>query len=225
MSKTEHGSIGSYITGFVLSIVFTLIPYYVVVHKTFAGTQLLVIILGLAIIQMLIQIFFFLHLGRGPKPFYNIVFFVSTVGIIAVVVGGSLFIMSHLHYNMSPTEANKQLAEKEGIYQVEGTKTGACESIKANHQIIISNGTPEPRKVQAELCDTLSFTNKDSVTREVSFGTATMPVTYAGETEISVRKGKSETITLNQEGTYSYFITMEEHGGHKLKGSFTVSPN
>lgn len=222
MRTTEHGSITSYVTGFILSIIFTLIPYYLVVNKTFADTQLLVVILAFAVIQMLIQIFFFLHLGRGPKPLYNIVFFVSTVGIIIVVVGGSLFIMSHLHYNMSPTEATKQLAEKEGIYQVEGNMTGACQETKANHQVVISNGSAKPLKIEAGLCDTLSFTNQDKGSRMIMFGTPDNLQSYAGEDDIVIRKGKSETITLNQSGTYSFHLMAHGTDHGEVVGTFSV---
>lgn len=223
MSRSDHGSVGSYVTGFVLSIIFTVIPYYLVTQKVFSGNQLLVVILGFAAVQTLIQIFFFLHLGRGPKPFYNIVFFASTVVIIGVVVGGSLFIMSHLHYNMSPTETTKQLAEKEGIYQVEGNKTGACQATKTNHQIIVSNGMVQPLKIEANLCDTLSFTNKDSSTHMIMFGTPDDLQTYAGEDEVVIRKGKSETMTLNQVGAYSFHLMAHGSDHGEVVGSFTVN--
>ena len=115
-----HKTINSYIVGFVLSLIFTAIPYYMVVNQTVTGTSLLLTILGFAVLQMLVQIFFFLHLGRGPKPLYNVVFFASTVGIILVVVGGSIVIINNLHYNKSPSDQTKSLVEGEGIYQIDG---------------------------------------------------------------------------------------------------------
>ena len=204
--KSAETSVWSYVVGFVLCLFLTTMAYYMVVHKTTSANNLLAVIVGLATVQVLVQVYFFLHLGRGPKPLYNLAFFAGTVAIIAFVVGGSLFIMSHLHYNMlPPDETAKQLAEGEAIPQVEGTKTGACRGIKANHQVIIVGGTVSPLRVEAKLCDTLSFTNQDSDSREISFGTPASPSTYAGQTTITIRKGKSETITLNQSGTYTYF--------------------
>jgi cytochrome o ubiquinol oxidase operon protein cyoD len=223
MSKQRaNESVGSYITGFVLSVICTLIPYSLVVNKTVTGNSLLAVIVGFATLQVLIQVFFFLHLGRGPKPLYNIAFFAATVGIIMVVVGGSLFIMNNLHYNMlPPSDTAKQLAEGEGIAQVEGIKTGACEAIKANHQIIIAkNMEPlRPTKTQAQLCDTLSFVNQDSMTHEIGFGMSDKPETYAGQSMISIRKGKAETITLNQTGTYRLF----DHHNPELYITLTVT--
>lgn len=212
--KTEHGSSLSYFIGFVLSLVFTLIPYHLVVNEKFTGNKLLYTILVFAILQMLVQIFFFLHLGRGPKPLYNVVFFVSTVGIILVVVGGSMYIMRHLHYNMTPADTSKQLAEGEAIYQVNGQKTGACQTIKANHKIIVNKGSVNVIQTKAKLCDTLTFTSQDGKTYTISFNKV-----YAGETELTVRKNHNETITLNQIGTYQFYDN--DHPG--VIGYFTVS--
>ena len=129
-SKNEEGgAMKSYVTGFILSLVFTFIPYYLVDKQTISGTKLLVTILGFAVLQMLVQVTFFLHLGRGPKPRWNLFFFIATVGIILVVVGGSILIIKNLHYNMSPVDQTKRLADDEGIYQVGGQQTGACQQI------------------------------------------------------------------------------------------------
>lgn len=219
-AHSEHGSIHSYIVGFLLSLVFTFIPYYMVVNKTVSGTPLLVTILGIAVLQMIIQIVFFLHLGRGPKPLYNISFFVSTVGIILVVVGGSIFIMNNLQYNMSPTEVTLKLIEKEGIYQIYGAKTGACQGVNRKHIVTISNGKISPFYTEARLCDTLTFLNEDDEVRNITFGTHPQHASYAGETELSVRKGRGKTITLNQEGKYQF----HDHDDPDVAGEFTVLP-
>jgi cytochrome o ubiquinol oxidase subunit IV len=219
--SSAHGSARSYIVGFLLSLVFTAIPYYMVVNKTVSGSTLLAMILGVAVLQMIIQIVFFLHLGRGPKPLYNVAFFVSTVGIILVVVGGSIWIMNHLNYNMAPTEASKYLAEKEGIYQIDGEKTGACHGTHVNHKIIVSNGQASPAYTTADLCDTLTFLNEDDTVREITFGSHPQHGTYSGEDELTVSKERGKTITLNQEGTYQF----HDHLDPRINGVFTVAPN
>jgi len=99
----DHGTVMSYVVGFVLSVICTLIPYYLVVNNILSGTTLQVCILAFAFVQMFIQITFFLHIGRGPKPRWNLVFFAGTFGIILMVVFGSIIIINNLHYNMSPS--------------------------------------------------------------------------------------------------------------------------
>ncbi|CAN5404824.1 hypothetical protein BH10PAT3_BH10PAT3_8650 [soil metagenome] len=219
-SKGEHGTTKSYITGYLLSLFFTVIPYYFVVNKTFTGYSLLAAILGIAVLQMSIQIFFFLHLGRGPKPLYNVVFFVSTVGIILVVVLGSIFIMNNLHYSMTPSEVTTKLAQDEGIGQVGGEKTGACQGIRTNRKVTIQNGIISPVHTAAQLCDTLTFINEDDKAREIAFGPHPKHENYGGESEVTVRKGRPKTITLNQSGTYLF----HDHLDPATAGDLTVEP-
>ncbi len=219
-SKAGHGTIKSYVIGFLLSLVFTAIPYYLVVNKSVTGSSLLATILGFAVLQMAVQIFFFLHLGRGPKPLYNVAFFVSTVGIILMVVLGSIFIMDHLNYNMMAPEATtKKLAQDEGISQVGGEKTGACANIGANHQVIIQNGQLSPLHTDAQLCDSLSFINKDATAHDIVFGSYAQPEGYGGESGLTVRPGRSKTITLNQLGSHLF----HDHLHSETAGYFTVT--
>lgn len=218
-SKAEHKTMTSYIVGFALSLVFTFIPYYMVVNQTVTGTALLVTILGFAVVQMLIQIVFFLHLGRGPKPLYNVVFFISTVGIILVVVGGSIVIINNLHYNKTTSDQVKVLVEGEGIYQVGGEKTGACQGQHANHLVTIKSGIVIPLYTDAKKCDTLTFSNQDQEVRELTFGEHPEHKTYAGETEYIIRSGKNKTITLSESGTYRF----HDHLQPDTAGYFSVT--
>lgn len=217
--KEERGMVSSYVTGFILSLALTAMPYYLVVNKIVSGNAMLATLLGFAILQVLVQVVFFLHLGRGPKPLYNIIFFVSTIGIILLVVGGSLFIMSHLHYNMTPSETTKQLAEGEAISQVEGKKTGACQVVKTNHRITITSGKANPAHSEAHLCDTLTFINEDSLVRGITFGTYPKLGTYAGQMVLTVQKKGNQTITLNQLGSYQFYDQLHP----EVTGNFTVT--
>lgn len=216
----EHGTTKSYVIGYILSLIFTVIPYYLIVNKVITGTNLWITILAFAFIQMIIQIIFFLHLGRGPKPRWNLYFFIGTVVLVAVVVGGSVFIMNNLHYNMSPTDKIKKLVNDEGIYQVSGELTGACKETNTNHQVNIVINVAVPSKVFALKCDTLTFINNEEDNLVITFGVYPNSQAYAGELEIVVEKGKSETITLSDSGSYSYFNQLNP----ETVGIFTVSP-
>jgi cytochrome o ubiquinol oxidase subunit IV len=221
MSKEkEHGTTQSYVIGFILSLIFTIIPYYLVVNKVLTGNTLLVTILGIAVLQMFIQIFFFLHLGRGPKPFYNVVFFFATAGLIVVVVGASLFIMNNLYRNMSPGEVTRKLAQKEGISQVGNEPTGACQENKDNHIVVIKDGVASPGIVQASRCDTLTFLNEDEITREMVFGPHPDHHSYGGEDRVVLEDRHSETITLNETGNFMF----HDHLDSEVTGYFTVAP-
>lgn len=222
-SSHDHGTTRSYIVGFVLSLLFTFIPYYLVTNHVMSGTSLLVAILGIAVVQMIIQIVFFLHLGREKGPRWQLVFFVSTVGIILVVVVGSLWIMNHLHYNMTPVtpkDVSKKLVEKEGIYQIEGEQTGACRGRYDNHKVIIKDNQASPARIEAHICDRLTFINEDNQSREMTFGTHPQHGVYAGESEMTVRKGRNKTIILTDQGSYQF----HDHLDPGVNGHFTVTP-
>lgn len=213
----EHGTIMSYVTGFVLSLIFTFIPYYLVVNKVITGKSLLITILAIGLLQMAIQLLFFLHLGRGPKPLYNVVFFFATAGVIVITVGASLFIMDNLYRNMAPEELVKKLAQQENIAQIGGIETGACIENRASHIVTITEGVVHPIRTEAKLCDTLTFVNNDDSEYDLQFAGYFGPESYGGEDKVHVRSGRTETITLNQLGDFSYFVdTNPELGGYFL---------
>lgn len=217
-SQSEHGTTSAYIVGFILSLIFTIIPYYLVVTKIVSGNALLAIILGIAVWQMAIQLVFFLHLGRGPKPLYNIVFFFATAGVILLTIGASLFIMSNLYRNMSPEESILKQAQEEGIAQIGGRDTGACNELKKNHTITIKNNIATPVSVQAQRCDTLTFVNDDEVVHEIGFGTYPGEVSYGGLDKVVVSNRRPEIITLNQLGNF----TFSDYQNASVGGSFFV---
>lgn len=217
-SHEEHGTVASYVIGFILSLIFTIIPYYLVVNKVIAGNALALTILGIAVIQMAIQMLFFLHLGRGPKPLYNVVFFFATGGIIVLTVGASLFIMDNLYRNMSPQEVTTRIAQEENIAQISGQDTGACKVVKENHLVTISEGKPSPLRIEAKRCDSLTFINEDEQKREIIFGSQSDPWSYGGLYEVGVSKGHPETITLNETGEFTYSDNLDPY----VAGYFTV---
>lgn len=221
-TKHEHGTIGSYIIGFQLSLIFTFIPYLLVIKKVVSGSALLATILGFGILQMIVQLVFFLHLGRERKPRWQLLFLIGTVIGIMTVVGGSLWIMHHLHYNMAivtPTDATKKLINDEAIHQVGGQKTGACEEIGTNHRVTIKDGTANPSHTEATKCDTLTFINEDDKTRAITFGPHPLHGVYAGEPEVTVHKHRNETITLSEPGTYQF----HDHLQPETAGDFTIT--
>ena len=114
----SHGSVLSYLVGFVLSILLTLAAYMSVVNKLFVGRTLIVFVVSLAVVQLLVQLLFFLHLGRETKPRWNLVIFLFMLLVVGIIAGGSLWIMHNLDYNMMPEhhhDLNTYMKEHEGI--------------------------------------------------------------------------------------------------------------
>ncbi|PWU15944.1 MAG: cytochrome o ubiquinol oxidase subunit IV [Chlamydiae bacterium] len=98
----ETGAFTSYLVGFLLSILLTLAAYFIVVEHVFSSRILVPTIIGLGIVQMLIQLLFFLHLGQEPKPYWNCQLFLFMLTILIILVIGSLWIMQNLKYNVMP---------------------------------------------------------------------------------------------------------------------------
>lgn len=111
----DHGTTSSYVIGFVISIGLTLNAYYLVVNKVVAGNTLLLALGGLAAVQLFVQLYFFLHLGKGPNARLNKLLFSLMFIIVVIVVGGSLWIMKHLNYhNMTPAQTSHSIIRDEG---------------------------------------------------------------------------------------------------------------
>jgi cytochrome o ubiquinol oxidase subunit IV len=120
---TKQHSLKSYFIGFILSIGLTIAAFIPVMihvntnHILFSHEILLPLILGIAVIQLIVQLVFFLHLGFDSKSRWNLVFFVSTVSIVLLIVIASIWIMSHLNYNMMPKDMNSFILNEEGIHK------------------------------------------------------------------------------------------------------------
>jgi cytochrome o ubiquinol oxidase operon protein cyoD len=97
-----HGSLGTYITGFILAIILTVIPFALVMYSGWSELTILLSIFGLALVQMLVHLHFFLHLDRSSEQSWNVAAIAFTALAAVVVVGGSLWVMIELHYYMQP---------------------------------------------------------------------------------------------------------------------------
>lgn len=95
-----HGTMKSYVIGFILSILLTIIPYMIVVDHMLVGTALVASIVILGIFQLLVQLVFFLHLSTKSEQSWNLLTFIFTLVIVLILVVGSLWIMWNLNYHM-----------------------------------------------------------------------------------------------------------------------------
>jgi cytochrome o ubiquinol oxidase subunit IV len=97
-----------YCIGFVSSLVLTFTAYLLVVGNTVEGLSLLLILGGLALIQMIVQLIFFLHVGSETRPRFRLFSLVFMTIVLVIIVGGSLWIMHHLNYNMMEMSSHEK---------------------------------------------------------------------------------------------------------------------
>ncbi|NDL64998.1 cytochrome o ubiquinol oxidase subunit IV [Acerihabitans arboris] len=96
----SHGSLKSYLIGFVLSIILTVIPFVMVMNDSATKTTLIVVLALCAVVQIMVHLVYFLHLDRSSEQRWNVVALAFAVLIIAILVVGSLWVMLHLNYNL-----------------------------------------------------------------------------------------------------------------------------
>jgi cytochrome o ubiquinol oxidase operon protein cyoD len=96
----SHGSVKSYLIGFILSIILTVIPFAMVMNGTASHSTILAVVVGMAVIQVVIHLIYFLHMNTSSEERWNLVALLFTAMIIGIVVVGSLWIMYNLNINM-----------------------------------------------------------------------------------------------------------------------------
>ena len=96
----------NYIFGYALSIALTLMAFVLIEEHIRTGhtfpshTGLIIGFVLLALVQLLVQLFLFLHVGRGQNKHWNAVVLGFALFIVSVLVGGTLWIMGNLQHNM-----------------------------------------------------------------------------------------------------------------------------
>jgi len=99
--KHHHGTPLSYIVGFGLSVVLTLVSFVLVGQHFLPNKGFVMIALAvLALVQLFIQVVFFLHVNTSPYARWNLLSFIFTVFVVVILAGGSLWIMYNLDYYM-----------------------------------------------------------------------------------------------------------------------------
>jgi cytochrome o ubiquinol oxidase subunit IV len=100
--QSSHGSRNSYIIGFVLSAILTVIPFWLVMSNVVSGTNAIWMIAAFAAAQVFVQVYFFLHVDFSPEQRNTLYSFLFTLFVVAIVMIGSLWIMHNANENMMP---------------------------------------------------------------------------------------------------------------------------
>lgn len=88
-----HGSLKSYTLGFICSLVLTALPVAIVLGDLMEGTQKKVVLMLAGVLQLIVQLVFFMHLREERKPRYNLLSLLLGLVILVVIVAGSMWIM------------------------------------------------------------------------------------------------------------------------------------
>ncbi|SCK27405.1 cytochrome o ubiquinol oxidase subunit IV [Vogesella sp. LIG4] len=99
----SHGSVSSYLTGFVLSVILTVIPFWLVMNGGLNPHDTLLTIAGFAVVQILVHLKYFLHLNFSSEGRINSLAFLFTGLVIVLLVALSVWIIFSADALMMPS--------------------------------------------------------------------------------------------------------------------------
>ncbi len=112
LDAADHGvrqGIQGYVLGLVLAALLTVASFYAVNTDLIWEPGIPVALAVLAVAQIGIHLVFFLHITTAPDNTNNVLALAIGVLIVALVIGGSLWITGHLNDRLMPMEQMMQI--------------------------------------------------------------------------------------------------------------------
>ncbi|MCD1265306.1 cytochrome o ubiquinol oxidase subunit IV [Shinella sp. AETb1-6] len=101
--EAAHGSFKSYVTGFILSVILTAIPFWLVMGGVLDSKLLTaVLVMGIGVVQIFVHMIYFLHMNTRSEGGWTMMALIFTLVIVGIAIAGSLWVMHHLNTNMMP---------------------------------------------------------------------------------------------------------------------------
>ena len=112
-ANEPHSTFSGYMTGFLLSIILTAIPFWLVMAKVISDRPTAVMVLGgFAVIQILVHMFYFLHMNGKVEGGWTLLSTIFTVVFVAIAIAGTLWVMFHMNTNMMPSHTDMPAMEQ-----------------------------------------------------------------------------------------------------------------
>ncbi|MCJ2098581.1 cytochrome o ubiquinol oxidase subunit IV [Methylobacterium sp. E-046] len=106
-SEGGHGTVQSYMTGFVLSVILTVIPFWLVMGNVLDNSLVTtLVILALGGVQMVVHVVYFLHMSTKSEGGWTFMALIFTITLVVIMLAGSVWVMYHLNHNMMPMDAH-----------------------------------------------------------------------------------------------------------------------
>ncbi|RYF74916.1 MAG: cytochrome o ubiquinol oxidase subunit IV [Comamonadaceae bacterium] len=98
-----HSTFKGYMTGFVLSVILTAIPFWIVMSKVFdKSSTTALVVLAFAVVQIVVHMIYFLHMNTKAEGGWSMLALVFTLVLVVITLSGSIWVMYHLNNNMMP---------------------------------------------------------------------------------------------------------------------------
>ena len=98
-----HGTFRTYVTGFVLSVILTAIPFWLVMADVLGDNRTAgLVIMAFAVVQIVVHMIYFLHMNTKSEGGWTFLALIFTIVMVVIALSGSLWVMNHLNNNMMP---------------------------------------------------------------------------------------------------------------------------
>ena len=99
----EPSTFRGYMTGFVLAVILTVIPFWLVMGKVIESSNVMgLVIMGIGAVQIVVHMIYFLHMNARSEGGWNMLALIFTIVIVVITLAGSIWVMFHLNANMMP---------------------------------------------------------------------------------------------------------------------------
>ena len=103
-----HSTFRGYMTGFVLAVILTVVPFALVMGKVFASSSTTAfVVLGLASVQIVVHMIYFLHMDTKSQGGWSLLALVFMLVLVLITLSGSIWVMYHLNQNMMPASVHE----------------------------------------------------------------------------------------------------------------------
>ena len=105
-----HGTFRSYMTGFVLSVILTAIPFWLVMGGVLNDTlKTSIVIMAMAAVQIVVHMIYFLHMNTKSEGGWTFLALTFTLTLVVITLVGSIWVMYHMDQNMMPMSPHEAL--------------------------------------------------------------------------------------------------------------------
>lgn len=126
-----HATVGGYAIGFILSVILTAIPFWLVMNKIIpSSTMTAFVILAFAVVQIVVHMVFFLHMDAKSEGGWNMLALIFTMVLLVIMLAGSLWVMHHLNSNMMP-----QMNHAAMQHEMPAAETASASDTHAGHDM------------------------------------------------------------------------------------------
>jgi cytochrome o ubiquinol oxidase operon protein cyoD len=106
-----HSTLKGYLTGFILAVVLTGIPFWMVMGNVLGSPATTgLVIMGFAVAQVVVHMIYFLHMNTKMEKGWSLLALLFTALLLGIMLSGSIWVMYHLNHNMMPGMMSQEIS-------------------------------------------------------------------------------------------------------------------